>query len=473
MIYNKIFAKYADKQEIIGAVIGAGHFGTAAVTQSLYTPRLSVRLVANRHAESAMQAILRAGIEKDFIVYASTAAQASDAIRAGKYVYSDNPLIVAEVPQIDVVAEGTGVPEAGARHCLDAILAGKHVTSINKELESAVGPILRKKAIDNGVSYSPADGDQPALLMGMIEWAKTIGLTVVSAGKARDIHFILDEERAVLVSKKDGGIYPLDEDTIAIPREYEKYFRMIPNSIGAAAEYIAARSECLHGIQMAGDYDLCELTVIANDTGLHPSVPETTAGLLRIPELPVAYCSKKNNGIYNDEGVVDLHTNLHRYDEGGMGGGVYMVVRCENSYSQFILTSMGQHINYDGSTAVLYRPYHLCGVEVSTSMLSQGLLGIDTGTFESLPRFDLAKKAARDIKKGEVFGDDHDEKMKAEIIPSRGYSESNPIPAHLATGNVAKRDICRGEWITYADVEEPANSPLWMLRREQDTYFGK
>jgi len=61
---------------------------------------------------------------------------------------------------------------------------------------------------------------------------------------------------------------------------------------------------------------------------------------LRIVELPIAYCSTENKGIYeNQEGIIDVVTTLRRRDEAGMGGGVFLVVKCDNAYSNYILTT--------------------------------------------------------------------------------------------------------------------------------------
>ena len=59
-------------------------------------------------------------------------------------------MMVNDIPSINVVAEGTGVPEVGAEICLDAIKKGKKVAAISKEMDSVIGPILKKKAKDLG-----------------------------------------------------------------------------------------------------------------------------------------------------------------------------------------------------------------------------------------------------------------------------------------------------------------------------------
>ncbi len=335
-------------------------------------------------------------------------------------------------------------------------------------MDSVVGPILKKLAKDSGVVYSPVDGDQPALLMAMVEWARAIGLTVISAGKARDGEFILDEEAGTVSIKADG--ITVHEDYVAhIAPEDMPYFRMIPE--GKVEEYLAKRAELLKDLPGAGAFDLCEMTMVANATGMRPACPDLTDAALRITELPVAYCAKKNKGIYETEGVIDVHTNLRRPDESGMGGGVYLVVRCDNAYSNYILTTKGQIPNYDCSAAVIYRPYHLCGVEVSTTILSAALLGLDTGTLEYKPYYDLIKRAERDIKAGEPLGTDHDLKLKAMIVPATRRALDSAVPGHMITGNVAVRDIKKGEIITYDMIEDRSDSVLWTLRAQQEETF--
>lgn len=467
MLYHHLFQQHQG-EEVQAAIIGAGHFCTAIVTQQLHTPHLRVPVVADLNLENAKNAFLKAGIPEDKLFYTTDAGEAQRLIASGSYIYTDHSEMVMDIPSVRVICEGTGVPEAGAVNCLNAIRKGKCVAAISKEMDSVVGPILKKLAKDNGVVYSPVDGDQPALLMAMVEWARAIGLTVISAGKARDGEFVLDE-KAGTVSIKADGITVHDDYVTHIAPEDMHYFCMIPE--GKAEEYIAKRAELLKDLPGAGAFDLCEMTMVANATGMRPACPDLTDAALRITELPIAYCARKNNGIYEGEGVIDVHTNLRRADESGMGGGVYMVVRCDNAYSNYILTTKGQIPNYDCSTAVIYRPYHLCGVEVSTTILSAALLGLDTGTLEYKPYFDLVKHAERDIKAGELFGNDHDLKLKAMIVPATRRAPASAVPGHMITGNVAIRDIKKGELITYNMIEDRSASTLWTLRAQQEETF--
>jgi predicted homoserine dehydrogenase-like protein len=467
MIYHHLF-RNAEKKEVNVAVIGTGHFGKAIVTQQNYNEFLNVKIVMDLDLESARKSLLDAGIPEADVQYAKDLDEANALYEVGKYIYTDQIDVILKNEQIDVVCEATGVPEAGALHGKLAIENNKHVVMVNKETDSAVGPILKHMATEKGLVYTPADGDQHGLLMSMYEWAKAVGLTVIAGGKSRDGEFIYDEKNRTVTIEADG-LTVHKTTTVTISEEEAKYFEKIPKDM--AHEYIEKRKEILKTLPGAGAFDLCELTIIANSTNLVPEKAETVQAPIKITELPIAYCSKENGGIFQNEGVVDVITCLRRPDEAGMGGGVFLVVKCDNAYSNHILTTKGQIPNYDLSTAVIYRPYHLCGVETSTSIGTAGLLNLDTGSLEYKPKFDLVKRASRDIRAGEILGNDHDYSMEALIVPAATMEDGNPIPGHLITGNRVKVDIKKGELITYEKIERPENSTLWNLREKQDEKF--
>jgi predicted homoserine dehydrogenase-like protein len=469
MIYNQLFKKLGRKKLVHAGIIGTGAYGTAIATQERETPYLAVRAVADISRDNARRAYERAGVSADKIVYCDNAAKAQFEIEKGNYVYTDRCDLIAHIPLIDVVCECTGIAAASASYALNALEQGKHVAMVTKDCDSAVGPILRRIADDKGLVYTPVDGDQHGLLIQLVEWAKSVGLTVISGGKATDGEFVYDEPAGTVVIKTDKKIRPPYLSGVSVAPADRKYLGMIPP--GGAAEYVAKRAEILSSLPHSGAYDLCELTVAANCTALDPAVDTLTHAPLRITEIPVAYCTARNGGIYESEGVIDLTTCLRRPDESGLGGGVFLVVRCDNAYSHQVLTTKGQIANHDGSTAVIYRPYHLCGVETATTILVAGLLGMNTASDTCRPRYDLVKVAARDIKVGEVFENDHSLQLSARMVPATALAPGRPVSAHLLTGNRAKFDIPRGTTITCDMVVEPSDSVIWRLRRLQDKTF--
>ena len=88
-----------------------------------------------------------------------------------------------KLPSLDVVIDATGSPAAGICHATAAINHGKHLVMVNVETDALVGPLLAERARSAGLVYSLAYGDQPALCAELVDWARSIGMEVVCAGK--------------------------------------------------------------------------------------------------------------------------------------------------------------------------------------------------------------------------------------------------------------------------------------------------
>ena len=91
----------------------------------------------------------------------------------------EDPDLMMDLP-LDVIVEATGNTTAGAVHTLSALKNGKHVVMITKETEIVVGPVLRRMARRAGLVYTGADGDQPALLIALIDWCRHLRLILAS-----------------------------------------------------------------------------------------------------------------------------------------------------------------------------------------------------------------------------------------------------------------------------------------------------
>ncbi|MCZ6677359.1 MAG: flagellar biosynthesis protein FlgA, partial [Candidatus Poribacteria bacterium] len=186
---------------------------------------------------------------------------------------------------------------------------------------------------------------------------------------------------------------------------------------------------------------------------------------------PEVLCPAAEGGILRTEGAIEVVTCLRRDDGAGLGGGVFVVVSCANDYSRMILTTKGLLANSRGSTALIYRPYHLCGVETPISILSAALLNAPTGAATIQPHVDLVAKSTRELKAGDTLGGDHSPDLDAVILPATPIADGNPLPLHLLDGNRLSRDVSAGTLITGEMIAPPSDSRLWALRRQQDAHF--
>ena len=84
---------------------------------------------------------------------------------------------------LDVIIDATGDPVVGIRHALACIEVRRHIVMVNVEADVLAGPLLARRAREAGIVYSMAYGDQPALIVELVDWARATGLEVVCAGK--------------------------------------------------------------------------------------------------------------------------------------------------------------------------------------------------------------------------------------------------------------------------------------------------
>ena len=460
MIYHHLFDQIKEKRIVRAGLIGSGHYGTAVITQSQYIPLLEIPIVADVDPGAARLAYHHAGIADDDIALCDNRGSAVRAMESGKFVIVEDSMLLMDTP-IDVVVESTGVPEAGARHAYEAIQHDKHVAMINKEADAVIGPILKHLADKAGVVYTPVDGDQHGLLIGLVLWAQSLGLEVLCGGKARNNECIYDLE-AKTVSCGRSTVSLNESETWALDRI----------SDGEANRYISARREILSALPRTSNSDLGEMTVAANATGLMPDTPPLHLPVVRISEIPEVLCPVEEGGILETKGAIDIITCLRQTDDAGLGGGVFIVVSCENDYSRMILTTKGLIPNSRGSTALIYRPYHLCGVETPISLLSTALLNIPTGAATVQPHVDLVAKSNCELKAGTILGDGHSSDIDAAILPASAIAGGNPLPLYLLTGNRLGRNLAADTLITAEIVAPPSDSLLWSLRRQQDAHFG-
>lgn len=460
MIYNQLFEKI-DRTVRVG-VIGTGHFATAIITQSQVINQLDVPVVCDVNPDAAQKAYDHAGLDSDKTVICETTQQAKDAMENGKHVILTDAMQMMDLP-LDVIVESTGNPNAGAKHAIESIRHGKHVAMVSKETDVLVGPILKYHADQAGLVYSAVDGDQHGLLISLVQWARDLGLEILSGGKALESDHIYDPDTHIISWARDG---------IQISPEHRDLFSAkIPER---ASDYVSTRREILGELGAIAGYDLTEMAIAANATGLKPDIETLHAPVVSIREIPQVLAPKGEGGILSHRGVIDSVSCLRRPSEAGLGGGVFVVVSCENDYSRHILTTKGLISNQKESTALIFRPYHLCGVETPITTLVAGLLNQPTGAINYHPSYDVVARAKEDLKAGDQIGTDHSKNVAYLMHPAKSIAPNNVIPFHLANGNMLTKDVAKGEMLKVSDIQEPTDNVVWELRREQDAhFFGK
>ena len=459
MSYQAVLQRATGRSPVRIAVLGAGSFGASIISHSSYVAALRVCAVADTDLQAARQAYRRAGIPETQLAVCDEVGQVAAAFEAGRYIVTTNPHILLGLP-LEVVVEATGSAEAGADHAQAAIAHGKHVAMVTKEADAAVGPILKHRADAAGVVYTAVDGDQHGLLISLVGWARMIGLEVLCGGKMQDADLILEDSPPAF--RHLGKHLPLTPQAASD-------FAPFP---GEARASIARRAQRLGSRGGAYSWDLVELTIAANATGLAPDVPRTHCPACWTSEIPALLCPRELGGLCAGSGRIDAAQIIRRSHEGSLGGGVFVVVRNRGDAMQCIMGHKGMICHPNGSTALLMHPYHLLGIEAIGSILAAAILRTPTGALDYRPRFDVVYRTTRPLLAGDYVGDDHSPALSAEIVPAVRLAATSPVPAGLACRSRLRRPLAAGTLITGADIERPAGSILWDLRDEQERIFA-
>jgi predicted homoserine dehydrogenase-like protein len=222
--------------------------------------------------------------------------------------------------------------------------------------------------------------------------------------------------------------------------------------------------------------DLCEMAIVINSTGYDCDAPKLHAPIARIIEMPEIMRGRADGGIFQNEGVIDMVNCLRRADEISFAGGVFVIVKCRVRETWQFLKNKGHLVNRTGTHAMIFRPYHLLGVETATSVLSASRLKQSTGATDPKPRVDVGVRAIQTLQPGYRLTLGHDHSIAGvmpEILPAKKMASDSPIPYFMAAGNSLKRTVEEGRLSTYGMIAHDSQSScLWELRRKQDEVFG-
>ena len=348
-LYKALIQRADSQGPVRVGLIGAGKFGSMFLAQARRTRGFQVVGLADLTAERARDALVRTGWPEPQVKVAQSAGQINEAAAAGRIAITEDAesLIAAD---LDVVVECTGAVEAGTRHALAAIEAGRHVVMVTVEADALVGPVLRRRADRAGVVYSLAYGDQPALVCEMVDWARTSGFEVVAAGK---------------------GTKYLPQYHYATPETVFEHY-------GFSAEQIARGdlNAKMFNSFLDGTKSAIEMAAISNATGLIPQQEGLRFPPAGIDDLAEVLKPKSDGGCLTHSGTVEVVSCLNR--DGSpvprdLRWGVYVTVKASTDYVRQCFEQYGLLTDSSGWYAAMYRPSHLVGLELGVSIASVAL----------------------------------------------------------------------------------------------------
>ncbi len=419
--------RHEENNPVRVALVGAGFMGRGIVLQIANSVKgMELVVIYNRSVEGAKRAYREAGID-DFEIVNSKAAL-EDRIAKGKYSITEDPLLVCQAENIDVVVEVTGAVEFSSRIAFEAIKNKKHVVIMDAELDGTVGPILKVHADKAGVVITNADGDQPGVEMNLFRFVKSIGVKPVLCGNIKGL--------------QDPYRNPTTQEGFA------KKWGQNPAMVTSFAD---------------GTKISFEQAIVANATGMTigkrgmygPTLPSGTPLKEVMSKYPL-------DVLTGGPGIVDYVVGAEP------GPGVFVLGTHDHPKQQHYLNlyKLGE-----GPLYLFYTPYHLCHFEVPLTCARAVLFNDAAITPIGPPLIEVVTTAKINLKAGQALDGIGFYMTYGQCETAEITSEQKLLPMGLSEGCILKRDITKDEVLTYDDVILPKDRFCDKLRQEQNDYF--
>lgn len=421
-LYRELGRRQQFGRVIKVAVSGIGSMGRGIALQLRAMPGLEPSILVNRTVERAVEAWVLAGAAREEIVVSDDPRLLEIAVEQGLPCVCREPESAVAVSAVEVFVEASGTVGPAARAVLRAIAARKHVVVMNAELDATIGCYLAERARQQGVVYSYADGDQPGVLMRLLEWVALHGFEVVAAVNCKGF---------------------LD-------------VRATPDSCAEWAQRMKTSPQMVCAFTDGTKMNL-ENAVVANATGLVPEV----RGMHGVKTT--------QKDAVRDFGAALSRTGVVDYSLGGdFAGGVFVIGRSSD------WERVGHYFDYlkmgPGPDYMFLRPYHLCHLETPLSVAEAVLYREPTIAPRGGPVAEVVAVAKRNLAAGEVLDGIGGWTVYGQVDTVERARDF--LPVGLAENAVLTRAVAAGEPVPLGAVEFPAGDYIVNLRHLQDTLFS-
>lgn len=441
-LYSLLRERAAAGRPVRVGLVGAGKFGSMVLAQARLIEGMHIVGVADLNVEKAHAALARVGWEKDRY----QAKTLGDAVKNGTTCVLENAAALADCQEIECIIEATGHPIAGVRHALSAIEGGKHVVMVNVEADAMCGPLLAARAKAKGLVYSMAYGDQPAIICELVDWARSCGFELVSAGKG------MNYEPRYRYSTPDTvwGFFGWTEEEVAKGDFNPKMYNSFTDGTKAAIEMAA----------------------VANGTGLDCPDDGLAFPPTGLHDLASVFRPAADGGRLARSGLVDIAASQEpdgREVFNNIRYGVFVTFKAPTEYARACFKQYGLLVDKSGWYGSMWRPFHMIGLETSISVLSAVLRGESTGCSKEF-RGDAVATAKRDLQAGEMLDGEGGYAVWANAIPATKSLAQGALPIGLAHNVKLKRPVKKDTVVRFDDVELSHDLDVVKLRQEMERH---
>lgn len=443
-LFSKLKKLDSESKHVKIGLIGAGKFATMYLAQIKKTPGIKLIAIADINPDIAKENLKRVDwSEEEF-----SCGSIEEAIRSDKTFITEDYKKLIDHDDIKIIIEATGNPIVAVEHAIAAFESNKHVVMVTVEADAFCGPLLAKKAYEKNVIYSLAYGDQPALICDLVDWARTSGFKVTSAGRGHKWlpHFKYSTPETV------WGYYGLTDEVAKKGGLNPKMFNSFLDGSKPAIESVA----------------------VCNATGLNAPKGGLTFPSGSIDDIPSLMKPKSSGGVLDSDGLVEVVSSLDQVTQKPINYdiryGVWVVFEGDIEYIKRCFHEYGVKTDDTGNYACLYKRWHLIGLEVGISVASIATRNESTGC-PYVFNADVSAVAKKNLTQGEVLDGEGGYTVVGSLVQAKESISNKYLPLGLAHGWKLKRNVNKDQFIKWNDIEfDPANIAV-KTRKEMEVDF--
>lgn len=411
-LYTQLLQREKEGARIRVGVIGAGQMGFGMIAQIATIPGMAVMAVSDIREENARKA--------------AAAYNASASAREDIFISTDFREVIHS-PAVEVIVDATGSTEVGAKIALETLLAKKHLVLLNVEVDVTIGPLMYSLYRSANLIYTGSDGDEPAATTQLYEFARSMGMEVLVAGKG-----------------KNNRLRP-EANPDSVQEEALKR--------GMSAHMLASFAD--------GTKTMAEMNLLSNAIGFVPDVTGMHGISADLNGTVEQLRTKEEGGILDHYGVVEYID--------GIAPGVFVIVKGQN---EGVIHELSYMMQKQRDHHILYRPFHLASLETPIT-IARAVLEHDHAIVPlGGPVSETVAVAKKAIKAGEKVDGIGGYCVRGVLETHTTMQKEGHIPIGLFTGQVvAKRDIASGTFLTMDDIELDQSTTVWKLRQLQNETF--
>lgn len=409
IVDNALRKLEAENSHIKVAMVGAGSMAKAVAYQLCkYTPGMVLVAIANRHTAKAKAVFEDAGLRDAEEV--QTISELEKNVRLGVPSICNNPLLLTDAKNIDVIIEVTGTVEFSAKVTMNALNRKKHVILINSALDATVGPILQVYAHRSGMVLTNTDGNAAATTMLLYRHVKSLGFEPVFCG---NIH-----------AGQSSYLSQISVDTL----------------------------KCF------------DQAMLANATGMQ--LPEMDV------YSPFTFANRSSNsdiGVLGSDERINYPDVAARVGALDPCAGVFILAKTDDPVQQAYLSKY----KLDGYPLYLFKlPFQMAHFEVANTVAKAVLFKDASISPINRPYVEVVAAASREINAGEILDGITGNYTSGVCRNAEDVQSMNFLPIGVAENCIIKRNVAKDQILTYDDVILPEGRLIDMLRMEQKEYFS-